>query len=1316
MHPTQDVMVSIGDDCNLIFWEINTGESLIVKDLSNYPTCCQFSPKGDYLVVGFKNGTLMIFEPIINVTRTKKISIEIPGDPLTLKDKETKNAVLNIEFSDNGDLMAVSYDNLKVNREEDDVLKEKEGAFVYVFIKKNSSIKNYKIQAENKCLYDKYTEIRLPSKNETQRVQSNVYGMAIYFMAFSSDNSYLMVYFQRVDNQQIRENRDRNGNYVVWDLSSNNLVTNDTIYNNVQFKKNNFPNHINARYRVLSRRLDFLNGQDKNVNLLIEALQNSEIGISAISNGKEYSYLGSVDGEIFIVKNDFFMFDEVTVPEKLPLSVYCQGKMLRGHVSFVNQVVEKTSKRQKHLFSTGIHDEAIFQWEVHEAESAWELDHFQEYDKQVDDFFLMENDSRQKFDIMVLELHPLRKSIGEIVVEKDENVFPAFSLQLDQILGRRAFNRRKNMWVTKNKEIVYSVGAMIVFVKLQWDRDQIKLKDLQRWEDLCFVSKLEQREEPEDLLESALNKSFISFSVDEDHFQHTTKNDKSGTQSLDQTDNPVNAEYIRKDIELKEALVNNKNITTETNTKNKDESSSNMPECVFIKRVKGFQEKRQRFIDTNIHGEQGVSEEITCLSISPDKSIVCVGVTQQRAHLRLWEVSTGSFKASVSVPNCVTVTHIRYAFDNSTVICVGTTSEYTSCVYLINTSEQRVLALLELKYSLVFKIMDVEFIPNSCNKFLTVGILHCSLWTFNGGVLSFQELELKNISYEQSSFSEDELEEEEEPLEAQPLLASFLCVEFLTEEHFVLGDDKGYLYLFIEFLLDKKLKLHEDQAISVIRKCELNPELFMVGSFGGVLSLFKLFIQEREIDLLLIGQISLFKNAKMHNLLEKALRELNIEDNTPLKKPKSEVEELIFEQSQPQDESRMSDNLLDRMNSKNKIQNSRDIFNILEDGQNPMQREIQSIVFEKQHEVVVGTRSGDVLRVIIYPKHVKDLVEYREAQLRKCFGQNWEDNLRHSKHSSENKPLSGIYESNEHLSNNHHLRLSRVKESLQNMEMKESFNQKLQSSRLFRSHKNINSTDKDIENIRSGSIDSRPLEGQSEWPHEEKNNVFYPMEKKPFMDSDEISELYYKVTVVYSFSDNEIPRACEFSSDSEFIFTISELGLLNVYTLSQLNLVHQQHFHKKTVDMKVTQAHLIIAFEFEVMILKNSGEFEHIQDPISSNKRICYLKVSTDNNLNDWMALAYQQSNEYKPMIEIYKWKSKSFEKLTQFELEHDVHFIDFSVDNLFMLYKDISGNFNFFSLKNHKKIETLGADFDVGIEWQSEGLRLSEKRSAIDR
>jgi hypothetical protein len=567
------------------------------------------------------------------------------------------------------------------------------------------------------------------------------------------------------------------------------------------------------------------------------------------------------------------------------------------------------------------------------------------------------------------------------------------------------------------------------------------------------------------------------------------------------------------------------------------------------------------------------------------------------------------------------------------------------------------------------------------------------MWTFNGGVLSFRELELKNIPSSEDTFSEEDLAEDDQMRSALPLLATFLCVEFLSEDHFVVGDDKGFLYLFIECFLDKKIKLMEEQAISVIKKCQHNPNLFLVGSFGGVLSLFKLLIQEREIDLILVGQITLFKNAQKLDKIETTLN--NVDHNAPNKWSRRDLDtdnpEIIKE---PKRKSNLNPN-------------SEPKFNILENGQNPLQKEIQSIIFDKLYEIYVGSRSGDVFRILIYPRYINNLIELKESQTKKRFGQTWGNKIQNS----------GFFRSGETIDKKQPAWLSRVDEFTgskdgkdSGLDLRESISQNQMDSQRNKSQ--ISQSSEDRENI----MPHPKMDEIENWPEEHKGEVFFGGDNRKNADSDELSQDFYNVTVVYSFSDNEISRACEFSNDSRFIFTLSELGLLNVYTMNQLDLVHQHHFHKQTVDMKVTSSHLIIAFEFEVMILQNSGNFKQVQKPISSNKQISYLKVSSDSSLNDWMALAYKQSEEYKPLIEIYKWKSKTFEKLSQIEIEHNIHFIDFSVNNDMMLYKDISGNFNFCSLTNHKKIETLGSDFDTGVEWQSEGLRLSEKRKAIDR
>ena len=53
MHPTYPIMVSVGEDQNLIIWNTEDNILLFVKSLGMTPTAIKFSPDGDLLVIGF---------------------------------------------------------------------------------------------------------------------------------------------------------------------------------------------------------------------------------------------------------------------------------------------------------------------------------------------------------------------------------------------------------------------------------------------------------------------------------------------------------------------------------------------------------------------------------------------------------------------------------------------------------------------------------------------------------------------------------------------------------------------------------------------------------------------------------------------------------------------------------------------------------------------------------------------------------------------------------------------------------------------------------------------------------------------------------------------------------------------------------------------------------------------------------------------------------------------------------------------------------------------------------------------------------------
>lgn len=187
----------MGDDHYLYLWDYLSKELILFKHNSFKPTFCKFSQDGTYLALGYVNGNLIVYKLKISKSTNEK-TYEIDLSQYTIYNKDVKQAVLSIEFShDDGrgeTKMAVSYDNIQFNHEEPDVTKVKEQAFVNVFFVHPNKPEQ---------------EIRIPSTYKTEGKSSEVYGIAVYFMSFSEDNNYLMLYYQFFNNNHVRVNKDK---------------------------------------------------------------------------------------------------------------------------------------------------------------------------------------------------------------------------------------------------------------------------------------------------------------------------------------------------------------------------------------------------------------------------------------------------------------------------------------------------------------------------------------------------------------------------------------------------------------------------------------------------------------------------------------------------------------------------------------------------------------------------------------------------------------------------------------------------------------------------------------------------------------------------------------------------------------------------------------------------------------------------------------------------------------------------------------------------------------------------------------------------
>ena len=66
-------MVTVGEDGLLCMFDLKNDKPLLIKHLSNTPSCVKFCPcDGNILVIGFTNGYIRFFSSIINGSKYGK--------------------------------------------------------------------------------------------------------------------------------------------------------------------------------------------------------------------------------------------------------------------------------------------------------------------------------------------------------------------------------------------------------------------------------------------------------------------------------------------------------------------------------------------------------------------------------------------------------------------------------------------------------------------------------------------------------------------------------------------------------------------------------------------------------------------------------------------------------------------------------------------------------------------------------------------------------------------------------------------------------------------------------------------------------------------------------------------------------------------------------------------------------------------------------------------------------------------------------------------------------------------------------------------
>lgn len=206
---------------------------------------------------------------------------------------------------------------------------------------------------------------------------------------------------------------------------------------------------------------------------------------------------------------------------------------------------------------------------------------------------------------------------------------------------------------------------------------------------------------------------------------------------------------------------------------------------------------------------------------------------------------------------------------------------------------------------------------------------------------------------------------------------------------------------------------------------------------------------------------------------------------------------------------------------------------------------------------------------------------------------------------------------------------------------------------------------------------------------------------------------------VYSCTNNMIPREVDFDANNERIICITKLGLFTIWDFETLKIRVSKNFDKSATRMVVFKSVLWVAITFErkliILDIKDDNNVHEIESFTLEFELVTSdLKVNIDENM---IAVAMAPNYETCTTIDIYKinHEEKKFEIYhTLGNISSSIEFMDFSSDNVYLMYVDNIKKRCFINLKNKTNDDSEILNLKHNVEWISDGLKISEKIRGI--
>lgn len=208
--------------------------------------------------------------------------------------------------------------------------------------------------------------------------------------------------------------------------------------------------------------------------------------------------------------------------------------------------------------------------------------------------------------------------------------------------------------------------------------------------------------------------------------------------------------------------------------------------------------------------------------------------------------------------------------------------------------------------------------------------------------------------------------------------------------------------------------------------------------------------------------------------------------------------------------------------------------------------------------------------------------------------------------------------------------------------------------------------------------------------------------------------------VLQEYHDNQVIVSATFSSyDKDSFYTLTNTGLVERYDIATLQRTMKYNVGQSAIKIESCGRVLLVCCRQELLAYTiKVGEEMEPNEPLVDTKKleeegkeveIMQFCLSKSEKL-----LALSLRNSIKDptfQVGIYSLSGECLHQLGN--LKHEIDYMDFSVEDKFLLFKDRYEEIGMISLeKEYKRINTIFVE--MGIEWQREALRLSPNAQTI--